>query len=519
MKIAAGALALALASAGCFYPSLPLDGLRCDDAHACVAGFTCVGGLCIEDERVPSSVLLAGAFAKGPFVTGSSVSLSSVDDAGDPSGQAFFATTRSAVGDFSLSLPYRGVVRIEGDGFYFNEVLGELSRAPIVLRAFYAVVDEPAQAAYVNLITHLSSDRVLALLQVGTPLDEAIAEAEAALIAELDVGSGGFFGRGTDAALAGPDADAYLFALSAIIVQAAVTAAGGPAGPVDATLQQLINQIAQDLADDGRVDAAVRAQLDAAEAVLDVDAVVAALADHLGPEVVLPNLGAAVDQDGDGIPHEEDNCPIDANPLQEDADGDGIGDACDCGNGKLDGDEECDGDAGLPGAFACQDCRLVSSCVTPGEACHGTLPCCGEELCNSSGLCGPEPVCPVVGDPCGDALGDCCDGLSVCTDGTCERVCAGNACGGDGECCAAEECVAQACVARCEASEFRCSGVCVNLATNVGNCGSCGVTCAVGDQCVSGGCTSCIPSGQPCSSSTQCCSDSCVDGFCATTGE
>ena len=35
------------------------------------------------------------------------------------------------------------------------------------------------------------------------------------------------------------------------------------------------------------------------------------------------------DTDGDGIPDDEDNCPVDANPNQEDTDGDGIGDVCD----------------------------------------------------------------------------------------------------------------------------------------------------------------------------------------------
>ena len=35
------------------------------------------------------------------------------------------------------------------------------------------------------------------------------------------------------------------------------------------------------------------------------------------------------DDDNDGIVDEEDNCPVVSNPLQKDADGDEIGDACD----------------------------------------------------------------------------------------------------------------------------------------------------------------------------------------------
>ena len=70
-------------------------------------------------------------------------------------------------------------------------------------------------------------------------------------------------------------------------------------------------------------------------------------------------LGDACDDDldGDTVPNESDNCPVEANPNQEDLDGDGTGDLCDAdadGDGLLDATEDLclgtrrDPDSGVP---------------------------------------------------------------------------------------------------------------------------------------------------------------------------
>ena len=69
-----------------------------------------------------------------------------------------------------------------------------------------------------------------------------------------------------------------------------------------------------------------------------------------------------MDFDSDGIPDFRDNCPITVNPDQADADGDGLGDACDETNNN-DQDED-----GVPDDV---DCNPTDPSVTssPGQAC------------------------------------------------------------------------------------------------------------------------------------------------------
>lgn len=75
------------------------------------------------------------------------------------------------------------------------------------------------------------------------------------------------------------------------------------------------------------------------------------------------NFSCAPDSDGDGVPDSIDNCPLDANPSQEDADADGMGDACD----PVEIDDDMDG---WPSTIDCDDDNAQ---VFPGapEFCNG----------------------------------------------------------------------------------------------------------------------------------------------------
>jgi hypothetical protein len=266
--------------------------------------------------------VLRGVVQKGPFVLGSTVTLSAIDTSGTPTGQVFTTQTTTDIGDFNITFAYRGNVDIEAQGFYYDEVTGALSGAPVVLRALYDITNGGAQGAYVNVVTHLAHDRALNLMgDGGLGLSSAESQAEAELVAALGIGGYQFQpgapGIGLNEVGGNTDANAYVFAISAVLVKAASQAAD--AGAVDAQLQELLDTIASDLAKDGQVAPNLVAEVRTAEQALDVDLAMDLLTSRLqaiGSNAIPADLNRAIDTDGDGYRNSVDTCPLVANPDQ-----------------------------------------------------------------------------------------------------------------------------------------------------------------------------------------------------------
>jgi len=117
-----------------------------------------------------------------------------------------------------------------------------------------------------------------------------------------------------------------------------------------------------------------------------------------------------IDGDDDGFSDEEDNCPNDFNPTQEDnypPQGNEIGDACDC-EGNFDCDEDCDGTDAAKFKIDFGRSTFNNPCES-GDSCKGDFDCDGD--CDGTDASGfkvdfgrssfnnPCPACE-VGDWC-----------------------------------------------------------------------------------------------------------------------
>jgi alpha-tubulin suppressor-like RCC1 family protein len=425
-----------------------------------------------------NGVEVRGGLEKGPFILGSTIELSALSADGTPTGLTFNTETTSDAGDFVVSVPSLHLVSVQGSGFYFNELTASLSESSLTLRSLGDV--SRGGRLYVNPVTHLVHNRVLSLVQGGASAPGAEDQAETELRAALGIGPSGFLPHAsaveTTLLQGDDDASAYLFAVGAILLQAASTEAG-PAGPVDATFQELLNTISTEFTTMGQLSSKTKSVIHAAECSLDADAAMAHLAarfDAIGVDSAVPNLHRVLDCDGDNIPDIDDNCPHTFNPDQADSNGDGVGDACEpCSDGIKNGHEtdvDCGGGT-CPACAAGRACRVASDCAT--------------KLC-LNGVCKAPPTCS-------DGLKDGHETDVDCGGSACPPCAKGKGCVHPSDC-GSQLCVDGVCVAPPTCNDGVKNGSETDVDCGGTTCPPCadGLGCSSDPDCVSGQCVGAV---------------------------
>ena len=132
----------------------------CSDVDVAGGASGDAGVVAIKDREI------AGVTQKGPFLTGSSVTIQELNgETFAQTGKSFMTVVKSNQGDFSV----KGVslvsqyALLEVEGYYRNEVTGKSSDGMVILNALADL--RTRNHVNVNLLTHLESGRILNLVQ------------------------------------------------------------------------------------------------------------------------------------------------------------------------------------------------------------------------------------------------------------------------------------------------------------------------------------------------------------------
>lgn len=196
-------------------------------AKACILLLCCSMPFSCSDENnasneglKPNTYNVCGKVEKGPFVSGTTITMQPLDANMSTLGTMFTTTIYDHSGNFSFGAKQLAsqFADLSANGYFFNEVKGELSSGTLNLRAIVDLSD--ASSINVNILTHIKYQRVLNLiLQKGYSFSDANSQAQKELFAAFGLED---YAKNYDAAnisiADGTDAAAALIAISSLIL-------------------------------------------------------------------------------------------------------------------------------------------------------------------------------------------------------------------------------------------------------------------------------------------------------------
>ena len=169
---------------------------------------------------------IAGVSQKGPFVTGSTVTVQELDGVTlKQTGKSFKGRIKSDKGDFAIkgvNLSSQYAI-LEASGYYRDEISGKKSTGTVTL---YALTDlSNRKTVNINLLTHLEYERVMYLVtEKKMPIADAKSQAEKEILSTFDIE--GDFAESEDLNIfESGDGNAALLAVS-VLMQSDVDVAG-----------------------------------------------------------------------------------------------------------------------------------------------------------------------------------------------------------------------------------------------------------------------------------------------------
>ena len=176
---------------------------------------------CSSDDSTtaePQTFDIRGKVEKGPFISGSEISIQPMNAKLQVLGNMFNTSITDDLGNFQLgskdfSAPYAEFI---ANGYFFNEVSGKLSNSTLTLRALVDLRN--STTINVNILTHLKYARIKKLVASGVNFDEANTQAQNELFEAFGLSSFGNKDTSSFSITAGTDESAALIAISSLLL-------------------------------------------------------------------------------------------------------------------------------------------------------------------------------------------------------------------------------------------------------------------------------------------------------------
>lgn len=263
----------------------------------------------IDDQFAQTAHIVKGKVEKGPLVSGSTVEMRTLDKDMTPTGASYTTTIENNTGDFNygslkMNSPY---AKLTADGYFFNEVDGDLSNSTIKLNAIVDLSDN--STINVNIVTHIKSQRIVYLVtSKGMSFAEANKQAQNELMTAFALQNYATKDASQYSIIAGDDAAGALIAISSYVLS----------DRSEAEIVEFLSKLTNEFSTTGSFTDATKEQLKKTKNYLngkleDINQNIVNRYKELGYNVSVKDLAFYFDWDNDGIAGNE----IDGNSTVE----------------------------------------------------------------------------------------------------------------------------------------------------------------------------------------------------------
>ena len=245
---------------------------------------------------VPSDYRVSGNVEKGPFISGSVVTMQPMNHKLQSVGSTYSATISDDYGSFAFNPAHfdEPFASLNVNGYFYNEYTGKLSNGPIILRAIVDLRDK--QSVNVNLLTHLKYQRIMNLTSDGKSFAEANKQAQQELLAAFGLQKYNSKDVSQYSIASGTDESAALIVTSAFLL----------GKRTEAEFTEYLAKLSADFAEDGVFSDTNKEQMKNDKAVVlgrldDIKQKLIERYKSLGRDINVPDLKNFGDWNDDGI--------------------------------------------------------------------------------------------------------------------------------------------------------------------------------------------------------------------------